>query len=639
MDHKSPQLYSPLPSNMIRLLHLEADISVLNDGNLIVTRLDAAPPYYTLSHCWGEVARDAIAWVNNQSVAVSSDLSSGIRRLRKLAAKDFMLDPPIEYIWIDEICINQDDVQEIAAQVLLMGQLYSRSIKTLIWLGPDPEGEESFAPVWKLVDEIYHVFRTLHPTAKVLDDIPRRMYSNIFHDTIGMPRWTDQRWRGFQALLMRPWFSRLWIVQEVALSPSDPTIIQGNNVYSWHHLTWVAGWMRRNGYIRLSQISSLLLNLDCIRMIQDSKYRWPLDALMSVTQVKFHASDQRDKVFGLVGLSAEGEEPSLLPEPLRPDYVSDTMRVYQKVTRYLLENGGSLAMLTRTCSTNDRLERDWRRFNLSALPSWVQNWSDYREFDNRIASSFSWIHCTDPSKPACLWHPESYKASGTLGIQVHPSTDSKVLRLSGLRVSSVESIVPFDSFDNEEAYYKKTFRKHFDLHWPRLLESALSIANFDLLGWAAQFVSVTTAEPGWATQHRVVNRNWDQTLQDGLAYLHAFLLSSKHHRSLFSFKFGDGALELLKERAEGGDANEYANLAYHFCFNRSFFLTHDKKMGIGPSDMLANDTVVVLFGGGVPYIIRQEDYGWTFVAESYVYGLMNGEALRGKIKEEIFDFS
>ncbi|KAJ8105648.1 hypothetical protein ONZ43_g7345 [Nemania bipapillata] len=402
MDHKCSPLYSPLLSNTMRLLHLEADMSVVNDGNLIVTAFETAPPYYALSHCWGTLARDAIVSVNNQSVAVSSDLSSGIRRLRELAANDSMLDPPIEYIWIDNICINQDDAQEIAAQVTLMGRLYSRSIKTLIWLGPDPEGEESFAPAWELVDEIYHVIRTLHPTARVVEDMPRRMYSDIFHDAIGMPRWTDQRWRGFQALLMRPWFSRLWIVQEVALSPRDPTIVQGRRLFSWHHLKWVAGWMRRNGYIRLSQISSILLNLDCIRRIQDSKHRWPLDALMSVTQIKFHASDQRDKVFGLIGLSAEGEEPSLLPEPLRPDYVSDTIQVYQKVTRYLLENRGSLAMLTRTRSTNDRFERDCRQYNLSALPSWVQNWSDYREFDSRIASSLSWIHYVDSSKPAHL---------------------------------------------------------------------------------------------------------------------------------------------------------------------------------------------------------------------------------------------
>ncbi|KAH6638440.1 hypothetical protein C7974DRAFT_391607 [Boeremia exigua] len=52
-------------------------------------------------------------------------------------------------------------------------------------------------------------------------------------------------------------------------------------------------------------------------------------------------------------------------------------------------------------------------------------------------------------------------------------------------------------------------------------------------------------------------------------------------------------------------------------------------MGIGPSDTQPGDTVAVIPGGGVPYVIRPNRSGWTLVGESYVQGIMNGEVVAG----------
>ena len=100
-------------------------------------------------------------------------------------------------------------------------------------------------------------------------------------------------------------------------------------------------------------------------------------------------------------------------------------------------------------------------------------------------------------------------------------------------------------------------------------------------------------------------------------------------------------MALLQRLSDGGELEEYAALAGNYCFNRSFMITSAGQMGIGLSDTRIGDTVSVIRGGGVPYIIRQQGASWAFVGESYIQGLMNSEAIQaykeGVIREEILE--
>ena len=45
---------------------------------------------------------------------------------------------PNTFLWVDAICINQNDLEERSSQVALMGTIYSRAMDTIVWLGkPD----------------------------------------------------------------------------------------------------------------------------------------------------------------------------------------------------------------------------------------------------------------------------------------------------------------------------------------------------------------------------------------------------------------------------------------------------------------------------------------------------------------------
>lgn len=69
--------------------------------------------------------------------------------------------------------------------------------------------------------------------------------------------------------------------------------------------------------------------------------------------------------------------------------------------------------------------------------------------------------------------------------------------------------------------------------------------------------------------------------------------------------------------------DEYAVLARNFCFDKSFIITSEGKMGIVPSETRAHVTIFVIPGGDVPSNVRQQGSGWAFV----------GESLRGRADE------
>ncbi|KAF1836927.1 HET-domain-containing protein [Decorospora gaudefroyi] len=126
-------LYTPLnpDSPAIRLLQLqpgawEDDIrAVLGKCSIA----DARDRYITISYSWGhvDVVQQVLIKCNDISVLVSWNLFTALRRLRKR-------DRPV-LLWADAVCINQEDPLERTHQVSLMGQIYSNSQETVIWLG------------------------------------------------------------------------------------------------------------------------------------------------------------------------------------------------------------------------------------------------------------------------------------------------------------------------------------------------------------------------------------------------------------------------------------------------------------------------------------------------------------------------
>lgn len=627
MESISKYKYSPIPKNSIRLLNLSGAKS-----SHVLKSVDIANslPYYALSYAWGVQVNDIPLQVNDQTLYLSSHLANAIQRLRKLTGDDVCSDSPIEWLWIDKICINQNDPTERSNQVQLMNRIYSRAVKTLIWLGPDDEG---CSGAWQLIDQIYVVFRRETPCARSVTDIPSRLYSDEHHIRLGLPGWEYEGWQLMRMLLNLPWFSRTWIVQEVALSPVDPIIVHGQQIYSWNRLGWAASWLRRRGYLRLPMMSNQFQNVDTISNIQRLVGKWPLGALLVTISAKCHATDQRDKVYGLLGLAAESQGDSRPPDALRPDYELDVAAVYMKIARFCLEEYESLSILTRASGMLDDVSCTQRAHQIERLPSWVPNWSDFSVGERDVAKSLSWVFYAGTVNAGSLGFPEHYKASGGLRRRLFRSQDSSILRLGGLKSDVVVQTIRFESkawWSGQHADDNALLRL-----WDITLSSSPEGAT--LVDRVVAWVKTTTAD-----HHALADRTAGQIIKDGSAYLHNLLCSRETPESYSLWPTDkENMIEVLGLLSKGGSAEIYAALATNFCSNRKLFVTREGRLGIGPPGTQPGDMVYVLFGGEVPYVLRTQGSRFLFVGESYIHGLMGGEAIqaweRHDLEEEILE--
>jgi hypothetical protein len=125
---KATSIYSPLSdSNEIRLLDLQPRRP--GEGIKCITRhvkLSEKPQYEALSYMWGPKEHRQIE-IDGAIVEVRHDLWDALLELRP--QKD------TRTLWIDAICINQDDISERNHQVTQMGTMYKNAVRCVAWLG------------------------------------------------------------------------------------------------------------------------------------------------------------------------------------------------------------------------------------------------------------------------------------------------------------------------------------------------------------------------------------------------------------------------------------------------------------------------------------------------------------------------
>jgi len=208
----TPPLYPPFddPARQIRLLYLlpSSDFSAPIEGTLQVISLVRSPSlssqehelgqqqdeYTALSYAWGSPSLTTPILLNGHPHHVTLNLASALRHLRHASSSSKKLT-----LWIDAICINQQDDFEKSHQVAQMGEIYKSADSVIVWLGECEDGDDSH-----LVAEL---FLTLS--------------SGSFEDSPFPPpgREADRLLNaGIKFVMNREWWARLWVVQEVLLA-------------------------------------------------------------------------------------------------------------------------------------------------------------------------------------------------------------------------------------------------------------------------------------------------------------------------------------------------------------------------------------------------------------------------------------
>jgi Heterokaryon incompatibility protein (HET) len=137
------------------------------------------------------------------------------------ALRRFRDDSLPRILWADAVCIDQSDVEEKSHQVNLMGEIYGRASRVLIWLGEDPDGDAGEALQF-IKDINRHFEREVLNISAKQEPQSQMSISRTIHDLPALannsPFLSLASWQIFKSLLSRPYFSRVWVLQEVGLA-------------------------------------------------------------------------------------------------------------------------------------------------------------------------------------------------------------------------------------------------------------------------------------------------------------------------------------------------------------------------------------------------------------------------------------
>jgi hypothetical protein len=338
-------LYEPLDRSLLQIRLLE--LLPGNNGDLIRCRLHPSRflcegGYEALSYVWGNPMEVKTILVNDTDVHITPNLEAALHCIRCRHKS--------RYLWIDAVCINQNDNREKNHQVNLMSDIYSRADRVLVFLGSEDDCSEAF---------------------DYFDAVSKAGQNGTL---LFSPKDVSKLLLVFRRLFTKPWWSRVWVIQEFVLASKDSLIGCGGR--------WTTTFVFTAGFVALEKAASLKNSaimfdfqlqdvslISIIRMMHSKRAlisgpilrdRPVLSALIAIS--RFHDStDQRDKIFALN---------SLMMEPFRtilvPDYSQSLRTVYTEITALLL------------CI--QRWGKFYKIFPVNAdkrFPSWVPDYSQH----------------------------------------------------------------------------------------------------------------------------------------------------------------------------------------------------------------------------------------------------------------------
>ncbi|KAK4199515.1 heterokaryon incompatibility protein-domain-containing protein [Triangularia verruculosa] len=546
-----PYVFEPLPRlsdsftiRLIRLLPGTWDSPV--ELELINTPMEPGKiPYYeAVSYSWGN---------RDPEFAISISCGGAFMRIGRSAAmllRRFRYTDHTRLLWVDAICINQSDPTEKNEQVMKMDTIYQTASQVLVYLG-EPDDTSDFA----------------------MDCISQRRVTQ-----------KDEpfQYAVLQLFSQREWFSRVWVLQEVALA-EIALVICGAKIVPW--ACFPDWWTRNAPFLAgkaepppvLSYGPSVMKKLTLLQQLHETRHS--------------KSTLPHDKIYALVGLLQAEDRIGVLV-----DYTQSTESLYVSVAKSIIERGGSLAILSGKVQDPSS--------NREELPSWVPDWS--------LAPSAVSLGLANK-------HLEPFDAGGkpACGVVIHtwphkPATlECLGITFDTVKKTAVHALQPAAGSESASRYYMDLVTD-----WVNLVGTSSStvteLATYLILRFNQQ--SKTQHPTRFSQPPKGAESLWT-TLQ---------ALSTP------TLELNPQELEARSDR----DAN-IENLK--FCIGRKLFITDNGALGLGPADIREDDTVAVLLGAPVPHILRKKppsghdmsaaNHLYTLVGECFVEGIMAGEAL------------
>ncbi|KAK3368710.1 heterokaryon incompatibility protein-domain-containing protein [Podospora didyma] len=435
-----PFEFTPLPTTRsFRVFHLlpqnpqdkpSNDLSGVLRGRIDVLNLDHGCRYNALSYCWeGSIEPSPYTHQNKDRILIddtdgrttqlpiSPALSTALRYLRAQPGQALPL-------FIDQICINQNDNTEKSHQINLMGDIY-RSCKCVVaWLDVGTRYTDAlfdFLPQISENELLLQLSQNPQRTSPVLKAAMDRRtdFSDdeaaVRQDFEKMVALTRDHWlrfphRGFLDICLRRWFRRIWIVQEACLGhdmvfvcgsrmcPSDALhaaaqfellastfakleAARPSPTEQYKQAKWDKKAMR-NSYHGSALVDRIFRDRSAAlrpsadgghaavmrRGLDNLVIRFNVDTMVQGPYSRLGSSNPSDCIYALKGLVREGDPVS---DRLAVDYDLSPAAVFTDFTRLLYQT----ATPSPPIDTLFLSQADTKV--ITDLPSWVPDWSSH----------------------------------------------------------------------------------------------------------------------------------------------------------------------------------------------------------------------------------------------------------------------
>ncbi|KAE9976764.1 hypothetical protein EG328_002410 [Venturia inaequalis] len=569
---------------------------------------------------------------SHSNLSISPNLSNALRHLR--------LPNAARTLWVDAICINQEDAQEKSSQIGQIGAIFAAAQRVSVWLGlPDEETADAFDFCQILADSTIscglskeHGFDVTH--TDWISPGPKRARTGLACDL-------EHQRKGFafQRLLGRSWFHRRWAIQDMFFARAvwvhcGSSMIEAKTlglamVTSHAIKTERACSIKSKDDVWCDGIDKNILGLasEPVRaesgsissIVRYKKYhkrkRLPILHLLSKNE-DANCSDPRDVVASQLGMSTMSS--------FTVDYSASVEETYIDFAYHCIHSHHPkhspyeiLHHAVRWKEDDDIPNaREGAQENLT-LPSWVPDWRK--------------------KKPGLLLtsHPPVFRAATHLDARFVVSRDKRRITATGIRIGTIQKETCHAIQSLEEAW---TDTKYTQIH-----------AQYQLLTW--KHIFETMSPPSTPNSSGGVGILASTLIAGALPFEIQRLLAPHFVCSTLEEVF-DGVVAWIQSAADvetwPASARDYFRCFRMVMEQRGVFTVERGSagtvcIGIGPEAMRGGDLLVLLLGAETPFLVREVGWGdgggdvwYEVVGECFVDGLMKGEGYDFLFGEESF---
>ncbi|EUC38294.1 hypothetical protein COCCADRAFT_22172 [Bipolaris zeicola 26-R-13] len=606
----------------IRILELSAQLPL--DGHLVRASLhNIHINYVALSYTWGDPItysatnryhKNQSVCINGMQLSVAGNLAAALHYLRKRKVSN---------IWVDALCIDQGNIQERGDQVKMMGDVYRKATRVLVWLGPatsDSDLAMRFLALLARCDTMANPKRAFLAYAEM------RYYDS---------------WMALKHLLKRTWWKRAWVIQEVALAKEvefacgDETISESEFTNVEQLITKYWAFVFPTDLNKRVGLTGRMLDpflfLSRMRIFMQTGKKLEVLPLLWLTKQTL-ASDSRDILFAKYGLL--GDKATTLCSPA---YTAPFDGICRRFLEAYIEKEKDLSIICNAgLSFNGRT---------SKLPSWLPDWGT-----------------SNPAYPLqCSWDGgwPVYRASGNMVPDVRFSEDGSALYAKGIMIDTIDGI-QFDPWCRESFECGKGRQSQSETcaygDGEELFEALYRTVVADTYRQEAPFVpEKAPREFGYLFARKCRECDEDlAVLNEPQGYMptkarsNASNIEKRWHgmrnlrlgKTFLAEVVGKALLEFPGSESETMGVHDEPIANHHLwasfehsigqaMMHRRIFTTRNGYLGLGTRTLMTGDKICVMLGCATPLIVRassNKDH-YILLGETYIHGIMSGEAI------------